>query len=70
MIYELVFNLHDASQWVEEYNNFSFRSFYNFIVDFFESARGHRDLYNTTGVDFSSSASTAGLTDYVIRHIS
>ena len=39
MIYELVFNLHDASQWVEEYNNFSFRGFYNFIVDFFESGR-------------------------------
>jgi hypothetical protein len=34
---KLVFNLHEASQWVEEYNNFSFRSFYNFVIDFFES---------------------------------
>jgi hypothetical protein len=34
---KLVFNLHDASQWVEEYNNFNFRSFYNFVIDFFES---------------------------------
>jgi hypothetical protein len=37
MIYKLIFNLYDASQWVEEYNSFSFRGFYNFIVDFFES---------------------------------
>ena len=40
VILKLVFNLHDASQWVEDYNNFSFRSFYNFIIDFFESANG------------------------------
>ena len=35
-----------------------------------DNARGHQYLYNTTGINFSSSASTAGLTDYVIRHVS
>jgi hypothetical protein len=39
---QLVFNLNAASQWVEEYNNFSFRSFYNFVIDFFESDK-HAD---------------------------
>jgi hypothetical protein len=31
-----VFNLTDATQWVEIYSGFSFVGFYNFIVDYFE----------------------------------
>jgi hypothetical protein len=31
-----VFNLTDATQWVETYSGFSFVGFYNFIVDYFE----------------------------------
>ncbi|KAF8954717.1 hypothetical protein BDZ97DRAFT_1927811 [Flammula alnicola] len=32
----LVFNLTDATQWVDTHNGFSFIGFYNFIVDYFE----------------------------------
>ncbi len=35
-VWKLVFNLTDAIQWTEVYNEFSFRSLYNFIVDYFE----------------------------------
>ncbi|KAF9046647.1 hypothetical protein BJ165DRAFT_1527721 [Panaeolus papilionaceus] len=33
----LAFNLTDAVQWVEQYNNFSYRALWEFIVDFFEA---------------------------------
>lgn len=35
----MVFNLTEAVQWVDVYNNFSFVGFYNFIVDYFEEQR-------------------------------
>ncbi|KAF9043142.1 hypothetical protein BJ165DRAFT_1405518 [Panaeolus papilionaceus] len=38
----LVFNLTDATQWMETYNGFNFRVFWNFIVDYFEDTPDER----------------------------